>query len=181
MNEQDVKPWYRQFWPWFLICLPGSAVIASLYTLSLAVRTTDSLIVSSDDGMDVVAERHLTAERQANALGLRARIDIDTSSGAILATLTAESPAESPVDWPKTLELLLSHPAFAARDRSVTLTASPPDDAGNPAWSGHFVGVPDGRWYMVLRDGDTWRLNGTWSGAPTARLVPASAHGDASN
>ncbi len=177
MNEQDVKPWYRQFWPWFLICLPGSAVVASLYTLSLAIRTTDSLIVSSDDGMNVVAERHLAAERRAQALGLRARIDIDTSSGAILATVTAESPA----DWPKTLELLLSHPAFAARDRSVTLTASRPDDAGNPAWSGHFVDVPDGRWYMVLTHGDIWRLNGTWSGAPTARLFPASAHGDASN
>ena len=62
MTEQDVKPWYRQFWPWFLICLPASAVIASLYTVSLAVRTTDSLIVSSEDGMDVVAERQRAAE-----------------------------------------------------------------------------------------------------------------------
>jgi len=175
MNEQDVKPWYRQFWPWFLICLPASAVIASLYTVSLAVRTTDSLIITSDDGMDVVAERHRAAEGLASALGLRARIDIDLESGAIVATLTAESPA----DWPKTLDLLLSHPAFAGRDRTITLTASRPDEAGNPTWSGHFVGVPDGRWYLVLADGDAWRLNGTWSGAPTARLVPASANGDA--
>jgi hypothetical protein len=175
MIEQDVKPWYRQFWPWFLICLPGSAVIASLYTVSLAVRTTDSLVVSSDDGMDVVAERHLAAERQAQVLGLRAAITLDTVSGAIVATVTAESPA----DWPKTLDLLLSHPAFAARDRTITLTASRPDNAGNPTWTGHFVDVPDGRWYLVLADGDSWRLNGTWSGAPTAQLVPASAHTDA--
>jgi len=175
MTEQDIKPWYRQFWPWFLICLPASAVIASLYTVSLAVRTTDSLIITSDDGMDVVAERHRAAEGLASALGLRARIDIDLESGAIVATLTAEAPA----DWPKTLDLLLSHPAFAGRDRTITLTASRPDEAGNPTWSGHFVGVPDGRWYLVLADGDAWRLNGTWSGAPTARLVPASANGDA--
>lgn len=176
MTEQDVKPWYRQFWPWFLICLPASAVIASLYTVSLAVRTTDSLVVTSDDGMDVVAGRQLAAEGLATELGLRARIDIDTSSGAILATLTAGSP----VDWPKTLDMLLSHPAFAARDRTITLTASRPDDAGNPTWSGHFVSMPDGRWYMVLADGDAWRLNGTWSGASTVQLVPASAYGDAS-
>jgi hypothetical protein len=96
-------------------------------------------------------------------------------SGAILATLTAKSD----VDWPKTLDLLLSHPAFAGRDRHIALTASPPDSAGNPTWSGHFVAVPDGRWYLVLADGDTWRLNGTWSGAPTARLVAASANSDA--
>jgi len=175
MTEQDVKPWYRQFWPWFLICLPASAVIASLYTVSLAVRTTDSLVITSDDGMDVVAERHRVAEGLATELGLRARIDIDTNSGAIHATVTAGSA----VDWPKTLDLLLSHPAFAARDRSITLTASRPDDAGNPSWTGHFVGVPEGRWYMVLEDGDTWRLNGTWSGASTVQLVPASAYGDA--
>ncbi|MGI9225617.1 MAG: FixH family protein [Woeseiaceae bacterium] len=175
MTEQDVKPWYRQFWPWFLICLPGSAVIASLYTVSLAVRTTDSLVITSDDGMDVIAERHRAAEGLATELGLRARIDIDTNSGAIQATVTAGSA----VDWPKTLVLLLSHPAFAARDQSITLTASRPDDAGNPSWTGHFVGVPEGRWYMVLADGDAWRLTGTWSGASTAELVPASAYGDA--
>lgn len=175
MTEQDVKPWYRQFWPWFVICLPASAVIASLYTVSLAFRTTDSLVVTSEDGMDVVAARHLAAEGLATELGLRARIDIDTNSGAIVATLTAEAP----VDWPKTLDLLISHPAFAARDRTIALTASRPDAAGNPTWSGHFVSVPDGRWYIVLADGDSWRLNGTWSGAPTAQLVPASTQGDA--
>ena len=174
MTEQDVKPWYRQFWPWFLICLPGSAVVASLYTLTLAVRTTDSLIVTSDDGMDIVTQRNLNSERLATKLGLEARINIDTDSGAIVATLTAESP----LDWPKTIDLLLSHPAFAERDRTIALTASIPDDAGNPTWSGHFVNVPDGRWYLVLVDGDSWRLNGTWSGASTVRLVPASANSD---
>jgi hypothetical protein len=171
---QDIKPWYRQFWPWFLIALPASAVIASLYTVSLAVRTTDSLVVSSEDGMDVVAGRHLAAERQAQALGLSATVDFDTGSGAIIATLVSDSS----VDWPTSLELLLSHPAFADRDRTIALTRSLPDESGNPTWSGHFVDVPDGRWYLVLEDGDSWRLNGTWSGTATAQLVPASADTD---
>ena len=65
MTDQDTKPWYRQFWPWFIICLPASAVVASLYTVSLAVRTTDSLVIASDDGMDVVTERNLAAEALA--------------------------------------------------------------------------------------------------------------------
>ena len=86
MNEQDAKPWYRQFWPWFLICLPASAVVASLYTVSLAVRTTDSLVVTSDDGMDVVAARHLAAEALAREMGITAQLAVDSDSGAILAT-----------------------------------------------------------------------------------------------
>lgn len=37
-------PWYRQFWPWFLIALPLSAVIASGVTVYLAVSAPDPII-----------------------------------------------------------------------------------------------------------------------------------------
>ena len=174
MTEHDTKPWYRQFWPWFIIALPASAVIASLYTLSLAVRTTDSLVVSSDDGMDIVASRHLAAERYAAEHGLEADITIDLQSGAIrvsVSTVTA-------VEWPKTLQLLFSHPAFADRDRVVSMTAAMPNRDGSPVWSGHLVDVPAGRWYVVLADGDTWRLSGGWSGASKLRLEPAGTTDD---
>ena len=176
MKEEDAKPWYRQFWPWFIICLPASAVIASLYTVSLAVRTTDSLVVSSDDGMDIVTERHLAAERRARDLGLRASVRIESSTGAMLATVTASKH----VEWPKTLELLLSHPAFAHRDQTITMTAALPDADGNPTWSGYLVDATDGRWYVVLNDGDNWRLNGSWSGSSIVELVPAGANNDGS-
>jgi hypothetical protein len=174
MTEHDTKPWYRQFWPWFIIALPASAVIASLYTLSLAVRTTDSLVVSSDDGMDVVASRHLAAERYAAEHGLEADITIDLQSGAIRITVSADTA----VEWPKTLQLLFSHPAFADRDRVVSMTAAMPDEDGSPVWSGHLVAVPAGRWYVVLADGDTWRLSGSWSGTSVLHLEPAGTTDD---
>ena len=175
MEELDSKPWYRQFWPWFLICLPGAAVVASLYTLSLAVRTSDSLVVVADDeGVDVVTERNLAAERRAKSLGLEALIAIDPGSGAVNATLIGTAAA----DWPDTLELLFSHPAFADRDQRVTLAKAPPDADGNPTWSGHVLSISGGRWYLVLHSGDDWRLNGVWSGKPTVRLIPAGASGD---
>ena len=174
MTDLDTKPWYRQFWPWFIIALPASAVVASLYTVSLAVRTTDSLVVSSEDGMDVVASRHLAAERFATVHGVRATLTFDLQSGAIRAALTADKA----VEWPKTLQLLFSHPAFAHRDQHITMTAAMPDSDGGPVWSGHFVDVPDGRWYVVLADGDAWRLSGGWSGASVLRLEPAGTTDD---
>ena len=175
MSEQDSKPWYRQFWPWFLICLPGSAVVARLYTASLAFRTSDSLVVvAGDEGVDVVTGRNLAAERRATSLGLEALLAIDVTSGAVDATLTSKTVT----DWPETLELLFSHPAFADRDQAVTLTQAPPDAEGNPTWSGHVLSKPDGRWYLVLRSDDNWRLSGVWSGKPTVRLMPAGASGD---
>lgn len=173
MTEQDTQPWYRQFWPWFLIALPASAVVASLYTVSLAVRSSDSLVISGDAGMDVVAERHRAAERRADSLGLEAELAIDRATGAVSAVLTSREQA----DAPKTLDLLLSHPTVAARDTTITLAAAIPDAAGNPVFAGHFVGVPSGRWYVVLTPSDTaaddWRLTGVWNGQPRLRLLPA--------
>jgi hypothetical protein len=39
--EKDSKPWYRYFWPWFVIALIGAAVSGSLYTLYLASSTAE--------------------------------------------------------------------------------------------------------------------------------------------
>ena len=33
----DDLPWYRQFWPWFVIALPATAVMACLVTIWIAV------------------------------------------------------------------------------------------------------------------------------------------------
>ena len=42
-------PWYRQFWPWFIIALPASAVIAGFFTLWLAISRPDHLVVDDEE------------------------------------------------------------------------------------------------------------------------------------
>ncbi len=172
MSDHDEQPWYKQFWPWFIIALPASAVVASLYTVTLAFRTTDSLVTDATDGMDVVAERHLAAESAARELGLDATLNIDLASGAITAVI--ESDADE--DWPSALSLEFSHPTNAGRDVEIALSAALPDDDGNRVWAGHFVSIPNGRHYVVLMPEATaeWRLNGEWSGQQSIRLRPAS-------
>jgi hypothetical protein len=44
MNDDTIKPWYRHFWPWFIIVLLGSAVSASLYTVYLATSTAEPVL-----------------------------------------------------------------------------------------------------------------------------------------
>jgi hypothetical protein len=41
MTDRDDKPWYRHFWPWFIIGLLGASVSASLYTVYLATSTAE--------------------------------------------------------------------------------------------------------------------------------------------
>lgn len=169
MEREDLHPWYRQFWPWFIIGLLAFSVIASLSTVWISLQTTDSLVVSSGDDVQAVAERRINAERLAKELGLAALLEINLDSGTISVAIRSGTLAEVPA----TLELELAHPAFSDRDQSLTLHKALPDDAGNPVWAGHFVDVPDGRWYLTLRSGETWRLSSEWRGETSLTLRPA--------
>ena len=54
-------PWFKQFWPWFIIALPAAAVIASFVTLWLAISNPDHVIVTDDE------YRQLKSELKAQA------------------------------------------------------------------------------------------------------------------
>ncbi len=41
-------PWYRHFWPWFIIAMLASAVAASFVSLYYAVHTDDVVLEHSD-------------------------------------------------------------------------------------------------------------------------------------
>jgi hypothetical protein len=162
-------PWYRHFWPWFIIVLLGMAVTASLYTLVIASQGNDSLVVDGDGGTDVVTERNMKAQMSAMDMGLSAELVMDISNGDVRVTLVSGSLPETP----PTLELWLSHPTFADRDERTTVTIGPSDANGRLVWVGRLLEVPIGKRYVVLRDGDNWRLNGTWEGEPMTRLTAA--------
>ena len=168
LKREDTKPWYRQFWPWFIISLPAASVIGGLTTVWISLQTTDSLVLQSDDGVRNASDRHIAAVRFASEAGLAALVDIDAATGVVAATLRSGELG----DPPATLEFELSHPAFADRDRLITLRKAQPDADGNPVWVGHLVQVPSGRFYAVLRSGDTWRLTAEWRGEASLMLRP---------
>ena len=63
--KQPIEPWYRQFWPWFIIALPASAVVASFFTLYLAISNPDQLVVDEDEYR--VLKSELKAQQPAKA------------------------------------------------------------------------------------------------------------------
>jgi hypothetical protein len=169
MEREDTEPWYRQFWPWFIIALPASAVVAGLYTLWIAMQTTDSLVVQSDDGMNVVTERNLAAENEAERLEMSASIEIQMETGAVVVTLLSVAS----IDPASSLELRMRHPTMASRDAVIELVRAMPNTDGDPVWAGHFVSVPTGRYFLTLSAGDDWRLSAEWSGQSQFQLSPA--------
>jgi len=165
MVREDTKPWYRQFWPWFIISLPATAVIAGLTTLWIAMQTSDSLVLVPEQGVKAEADRQVAAARLASELGLAAAVDIDLTTGVIKAVMRSGDLQ----DFPATLIFEMSHPTIADRDHLITLTRAIPDADGNPVWVGHFVTIPEGRYYAVLKSPE-WRLSTEWNGDATLTL-----------
>jgi hypothetical protein len=144
----DTQPWYRQFWPWFLILLPATVVVASFVTLYIANRGADDLVVDDyyKDGLAI--NRQLEKKQRSIDLGISARLRF--SDGYVTAWV--EGPVEA-----ATLSLLLSHPLEADRDFSVELARISPGiyQALLPA------GIAP-RWHWTLKYGQSngWRLDG---------------------
>ena len=86
MKREDTQPWYRQFWPWFIISLPAASVIGGLTTVWISLQTTDSLVIQSEDGIRNASDRRIAAERFASQAGLAALVDIDPDTGVVSAT-----------------------------------------------------------------------------------------------
>jgi len=58
MSEQstDLRPWYREPWPWVAIAIPGAAVIMGIITFYLAVSNPDYLVVDEQQYREIKSE-----------------------------------------------------------------------------------------------------------------------------
>jgi len=57
----DIRPWYKEPWPWVAIAIPGAAVIMGIITFYLAVTYPDHLVV--DDQNYRTLESELRAQQ----------------------------------------------------------------------------------------------------------------------
>jgi hypothetical protein len=51
MTSKSVElgsPWYRNFWPWFIVLLLGFSVVGSLVTVAIAYRHRDVDVRASE-------------------------------------------------------------------------------------------------------------------------------------
>ena len=60
-TPRGATPWYRQFWPWFLIVLPASSVVFSFATLYVAIRHADEVMPHEGDSSSCSAPREPAA------------------------------------------------------------------------------------------------------------------------
>lgn len=148
-QDVDTKPWYKYFWPWVLITLPGLVVIASMITIVLAVRSSDG-VVSDDYYKDGVAINQ-TFERDARAVqrGLSAALDLNAEENRIHLALSGEN-----IELP--LKVSLLHATRKNLDQVMMINHL---NFGQAELS--VQPLSPGKWYIrVESDPGQWRLSG---------------------
>lgn len=149
LPDTDTRPWYRQFWPWFLITIPLASVIGSVFMIGLAIQTHDGRVRDyyRSDGRSV--RQDLARDQVALERGLRARLEVDAETGGVRVDLGG-----SLLDYPPHLQLLVIHPTRANRDLDLVL---------RHLRGGRYVGALEsaalGRRSLQLTDpAEEWRL-----------------------
>lgn len=141
------RPWYKEPWPWLLMSLPISAVVAGLATWALASRSDDGLVAQDYYKKGLTINRVLARQERAAQLGLSASLQ---QSGDRLV-LRLESNRE--LAAAAQLHLSLVNPARAGLDRQVVLKRE------GAVYVAALESVRSGRWNIKLEDeGGVWQL-----------------------
>jgi hypothetical protein len=82
MNDRphDIRPWYKEPWPWVAIAVPGAAVIMGMITLYLALTNPDYLVVDEEEYREIKSELRAdpaAASRQESEEAARGPADGD--------------------------------------------------------------------------------------------------------
>lgn len=155
MNTQTIQPWYRQFWPWFLITFPATAVIAGIITIVIAVKTDDGLVEDDYYKAGLAINRTLERSQAASQLGLSATVNWEQQTGILNLSLQGNL-----ATTPARLEMTLLHPTRAQLDKKIKLYSI----AGTSHYTGRMALIESGNWHIIIEPEDkSWRLRGRTS------------------
>lgn len=141
------RPWYKEPWPWLLMSLPATAIVAGLATWLIAFRSDDGLVAQDYYKQGLAINRVLARQERAIQLGLSARLQQEGNTVVLSLMAGRELVPE------ERLLLQLLNPARAGLDQKIVLQRD------GDGYSGKLEPVRDGRWNIRLEDeGGIWQL-----------------------
>ncbi|MFT6310955.1 MAG: hypothetical protein ACJAQS_001321 [Porticoccus sp.] len=155
LNNPALIPWYKQFWPWFIMGLPAIVVVACIYTVMLAFQHQDSLVNDNYYKVGKAINQSLGQRNTAKKLAIIAQLNFDFSTQTVTVT-TNSSNVDSGDFALSDLVLTLSHPFDSKQDNIIVLSNVAPN-----VFSGSVPSL-SGRWYLKLI-GSSDQLTGGWS------------------
>jgi hypothetical protein len=149
--REDSQPWYKQFWPWFLISIPAGTVVAAMITLSLAIDSNDGLVRDEYYKEGLAIHKDAAQVDSARGLGITAQLQLDPSGGQVLVQLN-----DAAIGTVEQLTLSVNHPTRPNRDQQVLLKRTTPGH-----YVGELAGLEDANWKLsVSPPSGPWRITG---------------------
>ena len=155
------QPWFKQFWPWFLISIPFITICYCALMIYMAITTENSLVSDNyyKDGLAI--NQSLSMDQKAKDLQLNAELNFSESARVSLrlnGNLT---------ETPSFLTLKLLHPTLDGQDIEIKLLPEP-----NGIFSTLLENPLQGRWYIdVISQDSTWRLKGEGAFPSTSSVI----------
>lgn len=141
--EESVKPWYRQFWFWFVFSPLIYIIIMCSVTVTIALKGADDVIIDNYYKEGRMINQALEQDKRAQELGLSGELRFDRTTGEVLLNI-ANAPMDASL-MPGQLLLMMGHPVKAAKDQLITLTAIAPG-----RYRGELLVEPEYSWYLTL-------------------------------
>lgn len=168
LESERMKPWYRHQWPWILMGLPFSVVVASFITYFIAIKGLDP-VISKDyykDGLAVNAD--LSLDQRAASLGLAAQVEFD--NGHVVLYLSAKDEKTIKQLHGQPLKLELENLSFQASNVNAILVPNHNTNS-NGQWQGQLDGPLRQSTWRVRLIGPDWRIS-----ARLDNMIPRTLH-----
>lgn len=147
MQEIDITPWYKQFWPWFLIAIPLSSLIVGSIVISIATDGTNTMVV--DDYYKEGKSINVRLDKIENAQKLGIKTTLLISLGSVELKFLSGAPKTG-----EALKLEFFHTTQEFKDITILLTR----DASGVYRSNEEFPI-SGKWRLRLTPLDnSWKI-----------------------
>jgi hypothetical protein len=170
-GDGPAKPWYKEFWAWFILAPLVSTVILSSIMLITAIKYGDDEIVDDYYKKGRMINQSQERMQLATQLGLDASVDFDLELGDVTLQLNAREKLPHPAQ----LTLFLDHAFNEQNDVILVMKEFAPG-----RYRADLSRRPQNRWYLRLEpnmdligeglDYPGWRLSGEIDFARATRV-----------
>jgi len=165
---EQVLPWYRQFWFWFVFGPLIFIIVLCIFTVSLAFHYSDDIVTDNYYKDGVMINQTLQQDERAAALNLSATIKFDLAAGEVLVSV------KNAQNLPQQLVLFMDHPVKKTKDQHIIL-----QEIATGEYRAELSSPPTFSWYLVLvpeldiakRTQAEWLLSGNINFAKSSQAL----------
>ncbi len=146
---EDLEPWYKQFWPWFLMSLPGSVVVACMITIYIAITTSDGLVDDDYYKEGLAYNRIVASDQKAASIGRSGELLINPDNSSFEIRLQGEQLDD---------KVMVKFAYATLDDFDMEIIVS---HIGNGIYRGNYTKLIEGKWLIKIQPEDKdWRIRG---------------------